>query len=74
LLTNSLVFLYIIINMNRIVRSSVTAFRPRVAQQVARVPTKFAFSVHQPVMQFAVRSFAAAGGMETEGEVCKHDN
>jgi hypothetical protein len=53
--------------MNRIARATVTAFRPRLAQQVARVPTKFAF-VRQPV-QFAVRSFGADGGMELEGEV-----
>jgi hypothetical protein len=53
--------------MNRIARATVTAVRPRLAQQVARMPTKFAF-VRQPV-QFSVRSFGAAGGMETEGEV-----
>ena len=56
--------------MNRIARATVTAFRPRLAQQVARVPTKFAF-VRQPV-QFAVRSFGADHGdhgMEHEGEV-----
>ena len=53
--------------MNRIARATVTAFRPRVVQQMARVPTKFAF-VRQPVM-VSVRSFGAAGGMETEGEV-----
>jgi hypothetical protein len=54
--------------MNRIARASVAAFRPRAAQ-VARAPTKFAF-VRQPVMM-TVRSFGAAGGMETEGEVSK---
>mmetsp|Transcript_4032 Transcript_4032/g.6838 ORF Transcript_4032/g.6838 Transcript_4032/m.6838 type:complete len:137 (+) Transcript_4032:48-458(+) len=52
--------------MNRIARATVSAFRPRVAQRMARVPTTFAF-VRQPV-QFSVRSFGAAGGMETEGE------
>ena len=53
--------------MNRIARSTATAFRPTLAKQVARAPTQFAF-VRQPV-QFAVRSFGADGGMDSEGEV-----